>query len=474
MVNVGSHSYLFPTDAVNPTIGDSTYNTGGFAALLKIDDNMIVRDFFCIEDTLNNCGSVHESSWFPGTKMVLDQDHSGNLYITGLFQAPLIFGKDTLFPSGPPNGGIDAIFLAKLDKNLNPVWAVANDLHGNWMDPKIGVKEMEVDGRGRVWLTAEVDYLNSIAFGNDTIYGVGTVVFDTSSIPVPAYYNHPEISDYEFFQIKRVDEKRILLLKKDPTVFTDDIIMMDIDADTILWKKANYDDIRQVAVDTANSCYYGLTYNGVLYKYDMMGNRIWHNIYNLNAKPRFLAVTEDGGRVFVAAVNPDTMNTIYVIDNSGMLIDSTVWGTNTKFGNSYGMPFTSFGISSHFLKMTFSTNRLDTLLFSNDTLLLRTDPSTVISFMDIRGVLTSLPPISSAGEKTTAPLQLFPNPTNGFFRIKTQEQIEKIELYNNLGQYVRELQAKDDLLKIKEKPGIYFLQVRYKNGKAGFGKLVKQ
>ena len=472
MTSYEGSNYIFSTGFSDPVIiGDSSFNLGCYATILKIDDIMNVEDHICIKDTFNTSPNFNSGFGIPGAKLDMESDiHSENLFITGTFYTPTIIGNDTLYPATP--SGIDAIFLAKLDTNLNPIWAISNDFHNDWFSPEIGVKEMEVDGRGRVWLSVEVDYLNSIAFGNDTIYGVGTVVFDTAGVPVPAYYNDPEISDYEFTHMKRIDESRMLLLKKDLSVFTQYIIMMDTDADTILWKKPNYDDIRKIAVDTANNCYYGTTYNGVLYKYDMMGNRIWYNIFNLNAKPKALSLTEDGDRLFVAAVNQDTMNTIYVIDSSGVSIDSTAWGINTSYGNSHDIYLKSFEGDGDYLKTTFESDD-DTLLFGNDTLPPFAIDYLILSFININQILTSVPKIPDLNPSAKA-LEIFPNPNKGSFQIKDMERIENIQLYNNLGQLVREVEIADGNIHIEGKAGIYFLKVMYENGEVAFGKVVKQ
>lgn len=58
--------------------------------------------------------------------------------------------------------------------------------------------------------------------------------------------------------------------------------------------------------------------------------------------------------------------------------------------------------------------------------------------------------------------------------LKNHGNIEDIQLYNNLGQLVREVETHDGSINIKENSGIYFLKVIYKDGKVAFGKLVKQ
>ena len=71
-------------------------------------------------------------------------------------------------------------------------------------------------------------------------------------------------------------------------------------------------------------------------------------------------------------------------------------------------------------------------------------------------------------------IQIYPNPTTGSFLIEDMERIENIQLYNNLGQLVKEVETHDGSINIKENSGIYFLKVIYNDGKVAFGKVVKQ
>ena len=70
-------------------------------------------------------------------------------------------------------------------------------------------------------------------------------------------------------------------------------------------------------------------------------------------------------------------------------------------------------------------------------------------------------------------LQIYPNPTTGNLQIKDMERIENIQLYNNLGQLVRQVESLNGNICIKEEVGIYFLKVKYNDGRVAFGKLVK-
>jgi Secretion system C-terminal sorting domain len=68
----------------------------------------------------------------------------------------------------------------------------------------------------------------------------------------------------------------------------------------------------------------------------------------------------------------------------------------------------------------------------------------------------------------TAPaLQVFPNPTTDYLQIKTEKEVRKIEIFNNVGNKI-EVKSVNDYIDVTELPtGIYFLQVFYHNGQSG-------
>ena len=54
---------------------------------------------------------------------------------------------------------------------------------------------------------------------------------------------------------------------------------------------------------------------------------------------------------------------------------------------------------------------------------------------------------------------LLPNPTQGWVKIHTTKKIEKITVYNTLGQIVKPLVEKDALDLSSLKTGLYFIEI---------------
>lgn len=74
-------------------------------------------------------------------------------------------------------------------------------------------------------------------------------------------------------------------------------------------------------------------------------------------------------------------------------------------------------------------------------------------------------------------VQLFPNPTNNVFNLKSNFLIVKVEIFNQQGQMVETLQAqnKEISVKIEHLPkGLYYLKTHLNNGKIGANKLIVQ
>lgn len=74
-------------------------------------------------------------------------------------------------------------------------------------------------------------------------------------------------------------------------------------------------------------------------------------------------------------------------------------------------------------------------------------------------------------------VQLFPNPTNDIFNLKSNFLIVKVEIFNQQGQMVETLQAqnKEISVKIEHLPkGLYYLKTHLNNGKIGANKLIVQ
>jgi hypothetical protein len=76
-------------------------------------------------------------------------------------------------------------------------------------------------------------------------------------------------------------------------------------------------------------------------------------------------------------------------------------------------------------------------------------------------------------EKENNELSVYPNPTDGVINIEIDQEIEKIELFNSIGQMVLEgSKSKIDLSHLKN--GVYYLKVRGTSNKIFVGKIIKE
>ena len=82
-------------------------------------------------------------------------------------------------------------------------------------------------------------------------------------------------------------------------------------------------------------------------------------------------------------------------------------------------------------------------------------------------------PLSVSDNDMSTTFSIFPNPTRGVLNIDTEEQLEKIEVYNYIGQKVmdsKQLQINTSQLN----SGMYLLKVYGVNGKVGLKRFIKQ
>jgi photosystem II stability/assembly factor-like uncharacterized protein len=80
--------------------------------------------------------------------------------------------------------------------------------------------------------------------------------------------------------------------------------------------------------------------------------------------------------------------------------------------------------------------------------------------------------ILSLNDESIIEFSLYPNPNQGIFHVKSQEKVEKIEVYNFQGQKLKEM--KNGNWNFSELPkGIYLLKIHTEKGKIQFRKMIK-
>jgi gliding motility-associated-like protein len=98
-------------------------------------------------------------------------DHSGNVYITGYFEDTVNFGTNILYPTlGTTNA-----FIAKYDKNGNPLWA--RQSANNTTNSSASGFSISVDALSNAYITG--DFTSSVTFGADTVKNLTEDVFFT-------------------------------------------------------------------------------------------------------------------------------------------------------------------------------------------------------------------------------------------------------------------------------------------------------
>ncbi len=87
--------------------------------------------------------------------------------------------------------------------------------------------------------------------------------------------------------------------------------------------------------------------------------------------------------------------------------------------------------------------------------------------------------IMGVGENATLNFSVYPNPSSDFIYISVEKQLERIEIYNNLGQLVLKysLPINDNNPKIEVKnltSGLYFIKIRTEDGEVGVRRFLKK
>lgn len=81
--------------------------------------------------------------------------------------------------------------------------------------------------------------------------------------------------------------------------------------------------------------------------------------------------------------------------------------------------------------------------------------------------------LSVSDNNMSTTFSVYPNPTRGILNITTEEQLEKIEVYNYIGQKVIEsTQLQINITQLNS--GMYLLKVYGENGQVGIKRFIKQ
>ena len=458
-------------------------------------------------------GNLHDVAYHIVT------DHSGNLYITGIFESSsIIFGIDTLsnFNSGHPN-----IFLTKYDTNGNVLWA--KSAGGNNSDYSFSVT---TDPNDNVYITG---YFSSpsIIFGSYILANNGgrdifLVKYDTLGNVLWAKSSSGNSYDESFSVATDVNGNVFITGFFDSDLihfgqytlvntiqFIPDIFVVKYDSTgNVLWAKkaggSSNDLAYSIATDISGNAYitgsflspsitFGAntfvnngTYDDVfIVKYDANGNVIWaknaggndydfgfcvtvssNNIVYVTGGFYSGSITFDSTTI-ISPLNSNDPMFIASFDSAGSVLcaDALASGAD-DYNNIAADTFGNAFVSGAF--------RINPFVIGNDSLSLTGTENVFVGKFNCNGTvgISSLP-ISS----TLNGIYIYPNPTTDEFTIYTKQFPADVYIYSVLGKEILSQHittARTKLQTSSLSSGIYFYEVINKDGVIGKGKVVKE
>lgn len=441
------------------TIADSNYAVGLCQQhVLIVNENNHLKNSLCFFDTAGYSSQVFDA------KIVYDSI-TNSLYLAGIFIDNISLIIDTLYTNLDPT-----LFLARLDTNLNPIWAKTTDCvnYRNKLETKLAA--LTLDDRGRPWVSFEVSGNNRITcFNGDTVHKEGKIYADSNGIIQVSNTHYVPIGtptnpgDYRHFMYG-IDSSRIIEL------YRSKMQMIDTDADTIIWRKhVNFNDPTQMILDPIHQKIYCSTMSGTLYQFNYNGSINWQTNNVLYGSAEGLAVTPAGDKIYLYG-NYNHFKRIHVIDTNGNLLQSQTWGIDTYQNNSNLIKPKSFKIDKNYLKILFSGSSNRTF-FGTDTFFnLQREDDVFFSIFNLNSVLTH----SQSNHYDLIPLSLFPNPTkDGAFNIALSDEILEIDCFDINGKNIKLKQIENNKYQFENsvKRGFYLLKVKTPNGVA-FSKII--
>ena len=93
----------------------------------------------------------------------------------------------------------------------------------------------------------------------------------------------------------------------------------------------------------------------------------------------------------------------------------------------------------------------------------------------VTGIVSKLDFMANYEVENKGEITIYPNPVKDILYFKTQQNIESIELYNIVGQKIRQFNAPSSSIDLKIEPsGIYIVKFKLLNGKTEIKKVIKQ
>ena len=379
-------------------------------------------------------------------------DSFGNIFVSGNFLSDSISFADTILNIGPQI--YRNSFVVKYNTEGVFQWVRSYD-EGGVDYSYIENYNMSVDGNGNILTTGKF---------------AGSILIDTT-IASPNFYDSFYIIKYNtngeliWFNIGGgLAENKGTCIKTD--ISGNIIFTLIAISPTVVFGNTTF----------TNSTYYDLKSDTYVAKYDENGEFIW-------AKS-FEGIYSEG----IAVANCDGVGNIIVtgITRSPILIfgtDSIITGNDEEFFSNFFIAKLSAGGELLWVKITgesivdnagSSAIDLDGNIFvtgsfnDSSTQLGATTLSTngandfLIAKLDTNIVINNVRKINKSNNTVT----VFPNPSSGVFKIKSNLKIKDLEIYNVFGERVFYSEYKDDKTNINLEllpKGIYFLKVHSTN-----------
>lgn len=404
-------------------------------------------------------------------------DIMANIYIAGHFTSDtLIIGNDTLVNAGPGNPDI---FLARFDPNGNPQWA-RREGTPNW---DIALSVSADTASGNIYLGGSF-YNDNIRVGNDSfvnngLYDLLLVKYDPAGNPLWARAAGGALNDMNNAVAAGVDGMVYIsggfasdTVRLDTAVLINagaglpDIFAAKFDADgNLRWahREGDTDNDHSVtiATDIFGNCFVAGHYHSISFpfgndtivnngmgdlyilKYDSLGNALWGRGEGDMMHDFGYALAVDAfGNAYFAGMYSSAMMTVgsFMLVNTSSNEDmvlikydpagNVLWaisegGTGNDYINSvaldrWGTIFVTGSWQSPELGLG------NYYFFNADS---------VAGFADIFISRLDIPlGIQSSVQKNSA--QVYPNPTNGKFRIASEEPILSLSVYNAQGETI--------------------------------------
>jgi len=381
--------------------------------------------------------------WTKGAKSIgntgsgnlrgIDTDTADNVFITGSYYGPLIFGTNIINGSG--------VFIVKYDSEGNTIWAKGTGSVGS-------SNGITTDVSGNIYVTGNYSS-SSIVFGVDTLINGGV---------------------YNMFIVKYDPSGNLIWANGSATTGQVNAYGIANDATGNIYVIGQYESVAKFAnINLANAGYTDI----FIVKYNASGNVIWAKGIG--------GTTYDWG----FGITTDALNNVYITGhfNSSSITFGTFTLVNaggydiyvTKYNASGNVIWAkragntsyddSFSVTCDYIGNIYITGRYysSSISFGTDTLInvsnSSNDADIYIAKLDI---LTE-----GIEENTHIQNTISPNPTTSFFQISNTQNIKNITIKNILGKEVYQAnninKSVVDIDITDYSAGVYFVELQSDN-----------